>query len=485
MSAILDRLRLPPADAPVAAWHVSPAVDAIAYHWSWALFFVPLWFAGPRHWADYVVVYMLGSTLSFAHRHLTMPYVYGDGDVFSRHPARFVAFPVFLVTGFLLTPKMVAWTVPAGFFTLGDLATALLAVGLFAFALREDRAGHRWSWPAIAASSGLVAALGAAFATGVFGPDHALPTAIAAAAIGGVGVGLVRERGGRGLSAVAATSAALIAVALDAPIGPADRFAFQYVFQGIAAFMALWNIWHVYKQKYGILRVYAAKSSVPPERRASPWADWALVFGWVPLYFVWFARHAQAALQRHAKSVEAIVGPLQRALDVAYPVLLPIAVVIALATIAAWARAEWAASRGESTPRWSMAIATTALAVAILADPVKGYMAFGFAHAVEYVVFVWAYQRRRYAHPLAHDPWIGRALRHPWLAYGAFFLLVGGASYALEFGSYLRWFDGSFRPLGTKPGYWLFYWTVWHSMAHFWYDGFLWQMRLSTVRASL
>ena len=495
MSAVPNPFRIPAADAPVAEWHIAPAVDAAAYHWSWLLFFAPLWFAGPKHWADYVGIWMIGSTVSFVHRHLTMPYVYGDADVFSRHEARFTVVPVFLVTGFVLTPAMMRWVVPERYFTVTDGLTALLAVAVAAYALREDRRGFAWSGRAQIAMAAAMLAGGAAIGAGWVGRAHVGAAAIAAAGLGALGVALGVERGradpgtaDRFVPAVALGGLAVAALATaTAPSGvfPTVPFKFRHVFAGIATFAAIWNIWHVYMQKFGILRMYSAKSPVPPEARTPAWADRWLVFGWVPLYFVWFGRNGRAELAQHAKSIEQYVDPIADVMDLVFPVVFPIATALVVASLAAWTWQEWRASRLSSLPRLSMMLGTTGLAAAVLIAPVKGYMAFGFSHAVEYIVFVWAFQRRRYAHPLAHDPWIGRALRHPWLAYFAFFALVGGASYAFEFGAYLEWFDKSFRPLDTSPGAWLFYWTVWHSLAHFWYDGFLWKMRLSTVRASL
>ncbi len=39
--------------------------------------------------------------------------------------------------------------------------------------------------------------------------------------------------------------------------------------------------------------------------------------------------------------------------------------------------------------------------------------------------------------------------------------------------------------LGYRTAKWLSYWGIYQSMVHFYFDGFLWKMRLSSVRANL
>jgi len=114
------------------------------------------------------------------------------------------------------------------------------------------------------------------------------------------------------------------------------------------------------------------------------------------------------------------------------------------------------------------------------------YMALAFGHAVEYMVFVWAFQRRRYARPLAHDPLLGRLLRYPLAAYGVFTI---GAAVLFVLGSYwgVLIFRDQPRPelFGAPLALWFGFWAVYQSMVHFYFDGFLWKMRLPELRAQL
>ena len=132
-----------------------------------------------------------------------------------------------------------------------------------------------------------------------------------------------------------------------------------------------------------------------------------------------------------------------------------------------------------------MGVGTTLLGLTFFVwSPLEVYVAYGFSHAVEYMVFVWAFQRRRYREPLAHKPLLQRLLRSPLSFYIVFFALVGGVFAGVQYGGGTLYQD-PWKVLGAPVRSWVFYWTVWQSMAHFYFDSFLWKMRLPEVRASL
>jgi hypothetical protein len=134
-----------------------------------------------------------------------------------------------------------------------------------------------------------------------------------------------------------------------------------------------------------------------------------------------------------------------------------------------------------------MAAGTTLLFASVLVvNPIKAVLAFGFSHLVEYFVFVWAYERRRYCQPLPHRPLLARLLRHPAIAYPAFLLLVGGGYFLFSnWNGYL--FPGSrpLRPFGASLGQVLLLLGAFHAMIHFYFDGFLWKMRQPAVARNL
>ena len=102
------------------------------------------------------------------------------------------------------------------------------------------------------------------------------------------------------------------------------------------------------------------------------------------------------------------------------------------------------------------------------------------------MVFVWAFQRRRYGVQRDPEPLLGRILSRPWLAYGVFTLGLTVPYLLMRFWGYLI-VPAASNPvvLGTTIERWAFYWSVFQSLVHFYYDGFLWKMRLPSVQANI
>ena len=122
----------------------------------------------------------------------------------------------------------------------------------------------------------------------------------------------------------------------------------------------------------------------------------------------------------------------------------------------------------------------------VLFDPIKVYLAFAFSHGLEYMVFVWAFQRRRYAERRDPQPLMGRLLERPWIAYPLYTLALGGLYVLLhEWEPFDFWQVPNIRVATIKLGQWVFFWGVFQSLLHFYYDGFLWKTRYSTMTRSL
>jgi hypothetical protein len=251
----------------------------------------------------------------------------------------------------------------------------------------------------------------------------------------------------------------------------------RIVVAAVVFFAGAWNVWHVYMQKYGILRLYAAK-----ERSGTGhprWVDRFLLFSWVPLYLVWLGPSYRDEIATSFPTVESLALPLVDAMArLGPPLVVPAAAVVA-ASLVFFTAYEWRASRFRNRARLGMALGTSGLSASfLLFNPVHVFMAFAFSHAVEYMVFVWAFQKKRYEEPLAHRPMLGEVLRRPWLAYLGFTLGITVPYLLARFYGYLL-FPSATNPivLGTTIERWAFYWSVYQSLVHFYFDGFLWKMR--------
>jgi len=114
-------IRIPAPGERVQSWHVSPAIDMAAYHFSWLWILLPLIVAGPKYPIDYLPYYVIVLTFGFVHRHYTLGYAYLDGEIFARHRRRFICAPLLLGAAFLATPMLVKASIPSGAFSIGSL----------------------------------------------------------------------------------------------------------------------------------------------------------------------------------------------------------------------------------------------------------------------------------------------------------------------------------------------------------------------------
>jgi hypothetical protein len=474
--------RLPAPTESTPGWHVSPLVDLVAYHFSWLWILLPLALAGDVHPGDYLVLFAIGVTTSFVHRHVTMPYVYLDGAVFRAWKPRLTLIPVVLMCAFVASIGLQQGKAPARFIGPLDLALLVGAVVPVVDIWRRDRRGD-----AIGDRTLVVAAAPFVMATvaglALLPGQHGLFLAIVAPVVL-VAVAVVLAR--PPVVVVIVALVGLAALLSSHGVSVHERpFRTDAIVGAAAIVAAIWNIWHTAAQKVGILRVYNAKSSAPVEQKVPLWVDRLLVFSWFPFLAALLVDRERERILQQGKVVKMYLGPIVDGLTAAMPVLYPVGVVVIVGAAALFLFFEHRATGLRCLPRLSMAASLTLLAASFLVvSPFKCYIAWGFSHAVEYIVFVWAFQRRRYAVPLSPPPLLQRLLRHGALLYGVFIAVIAAiylwSNYAVGFG----WIEQQPVLFGLRTTMIVYIWAIWHSIAHFYFDGFLWKMR-PAVRAAL
>jgi hypothetical protein len=239
----------------------------------------------------------------------------------------------------------------------------------------------------------------------------------------------------------------------------------------VVLFSVLWNFWHVYMQKFGILRLYLAKDSAPVLRKTPARVDKYFLLCWFPLYFSYLGPTYKDIIFRYGRDVEPSASVIISFMDKYENWLLFPSALVAAGGVSLWLWHEWHAYRFRNRARLSAATGTLLISTALFwADPVIAFIAFGFSHAAEYMVFVWAFQRRRYSRPQLEPSLMQRLLRYPKTWYLCFTTIFAAAGFA--------------QVLWSHP-IWLFYYAVYESLIHFHLDGFLWKMRRLEVRENI
>ncbi len=479
--------RPPPQGVPSAPWHVSPGVDIIAYAFSWLLVLAPIALVGDDMRVEFLWAYLLTMCVTDAHRHYSLPYIYLDSQVFRRHTLRFVLFPIALFALFIASP----WAARGQFVSVSGMLAVFAG---FAFLLQILGTDSEQERPSIAHLANVVApVLGGVGLINLVWPSLDLYGRglvwLAATLIASLTFEVARRRrcaeaGGRPRVVLPLAIAALLGTAA---YFPDLQMSAKSGLNAAAVIAAVWGIWHVFMQKYGILRLYNAKSG--RERKVPGWVDRLLIWSWLPLYLAYLGPRYQGFLFQKFRRGKEILTPIVEAIEVVQEFLLVPSIALVIVALALFLVHERRANGLRNAPRLWMGAGLTLLGASfLLVHPFKAYIAYTFSHAVEYMVFVWAFQRRRYSEPLAHKPAITRFLRYPLFIYVGTVIICSVALLYFKYsgtGRYL--FREMQRPeifdIGTYE--WLRYWVVYQSFMHFYYDGFLWKMRLPSVRASI
>jgi hypothetical protein len=477
--------------ASVPRWHVSPRVDLLAYAFSWVPIVVLLLFVFDAAHPYWFVPFILTTLITDLHRHYTLPYVYLDGEVRRQYPLRFFLLPAVLLLCWTQSPALGRSEQSLSVPQVGAiLAWVVLGLQL----VRQDRGGReQWTrkLPCVALPFALAALCSALPLPGL---DLAWVWLLGAACGSGLLYAIVaREQEAspvldrRTSPLFPALPGAAVIAALALP--GLTLVTVRDLMNALFLFFILWNGYHVILQKYGILRVYSAKSGV--EAKVPGWVDRLLVWSWFPIWLVWIARaEADGVLGRlgsESGGLDAMVAPFLRFGVTHFPLLFGAAVALAAGSAGAFLAHEWRVHGLRNAPRLLFAGGTIAFYATFFALGIfPFYSAFAFTHGIEYVVFIWAFQRRRYAGGRADSPTLSRWVHNPVLFYATFTALLCGVTFYVRYAG-VHVFTNRTPPaaFGESLWEWIRWYTMYQAMLHFYYDGFLWKMRKPEMRVQL
>jgi hypothetical protein len=229
----------------------------------------------------------------------------------------------------------------------------------------------------------------------------------------------------------------------------------------LAVVAGLWNAEHTLMQRYGIMRIHGRKAGQQDGR-----LDKALLFSWLTLAFVWIAADgrtpghiAQTGLRgknRRGLDLLADLQPIAR-------ILLPVVAIVAVVATVCWLGDETRRGGTSSRSKHFYTASTAALFVAILVNPVVGFLGYVGSHAIEYFIIVHRSVGPKYASAdVDGRAPVGYALRR--LGRAGFFVTYIG----VVFGA-LSMLDR----YGSPTSYTVVILTL--GGMHVFYDGFIWK----------
>jgi hypothetical protein len=494
----------PPIDAPTR-WHVSPIVDLVGYGFSWMILAVPIYLMlgseslQPRDYRTEGMVFLAAGVLLFdVHRHFTFPYVFLDPSVRRRFPLRIFLLPALLLGLLTQLPSLsYRWTpvsVPG--------AAAVVAWVMLLFqTLRHDGMGPTHRRRALALTGG---AVGLALAVCLF--SQTAPYSDWAMLLLPVGASLMLSatlfrslEGGTqtfadvhpARSRSGLLPAAVLALVAGSAVAP-SAFAgvtipVAVLVNGIFVAYIGWLLHHGMSQKYGILRLYSAKSG--QEAKVPGWVDRWIAWSWVPMMIVWAAASSpetvRSYLDNQSSGASVFVSPLIDFIGRRPSTTFLVAIAPIVGAIATFLYFEWKLHHLRNMPRLGYVGGSTLLYASMFPlGPAGLYIAFAASHSFEYMTFIWAFQRRRYGTPRGTAPILEHLTQHPLLYFGTAsaillavfivgrFVLVHGVQevpYAF----------------GYPIPYWIFWYSILQAIIHFYYDGFLWKLRRPELARSI
>ena len=252
--------------------------------------------------------------------------------------------------------------------------------------------------------------------------------------------------------------------------------------ESLKLILIFWGTWHGAMQVNGFLRIYDSKvNSFAP---STSWLDWAMCIGWFGGALLYSSRLITIFSHLFNAGISTIpTGPFLLFRQ-AWMVLLA---AITIAFIANSIR-EARAGRAPSPVKLLMMASSFGLwwfAMTQVTSLLVGLLLFEIVHDLQYNVLVWVYNGRRVAQGMTASP-VERFLFQPsWskgLLYVVLILTYGGIADVFD---YISIQAPTVLQAGvTSVGFWNGLFLI-STFLHFYFDGFIWQVRQSDFRQGM
>ena len=480
-------------------WHLSAKADLLAFCFSWLWILIPLSFFNHSR-SDYILMFVLVITLDTVHRMLTLPSVYSDKPLLKRFPLRFFLLPVVLITLASTAPYLVAQFVQFHFGSLTFIViNAILLVQLMHFDNGSSPNDYKQQLPAVIL---YVLFTGLLFVS-ISNYKHIYLLLNSSALVFSFLLLRLQTRVHNNQPTTYFhywIAPALIAMALIIELGVSHfqisalyylNLSMTQMVSGFFIIYVVWSYWHFMMQKYGILRLYSVKSTV--KDKVPGYVDKLFIFAWLPPIAFWLAPKYESELVREFGTDILILTNIFESIQC---ISVPLSLTLLAFALANWAIWEWRINRFINKPRIYFALSTALLGFSFFVgdtlltnndvihlDPIKAYMAVSFAHAIEYIVFIWGFEKKKHALPSEREAPISKLFnRYGLIFYLLIALVTALACWFLSFRFYIDTESQHPYFMGYATSLWVFYLSLALGVMHFYYDGFLWKMRSSRVQ---
>ncbi len=236
----------------------------------------------------------------------------------------------------------------------------------------------------------------------------------------------------------------------------------------LAIVAGLWNAEHTLMQRYGITRIYGRKVG-----QNSGGVEIYMFFSWLILVVLYAAVDPELldkAANLGFKGPNMTIMEMLTKLAPGAELLLPAAIVAVAGLAIVWLFQEF--RRPSNSAKLLYVLSTAALFAVMLINPIAGFMGYVGAHAYEYYVIVNHNLAMQYQKPGEGGGRVGVWARGSYGRIGFFAVYASLILMVFVLRSFL-------------PAFWIFFIAFMIGGLHFFYDGFIWKLRIPSVAKGL